>query len=156
MKINKIIAIYQIISMFIGFYMMNYLLSGIGYTQLYVLMASPFILLFIFVGVAGFLLFKQYRYGKNLSIIAQSLQVCQFSFKGFQYKFGSGIAILFRYDTESEQLRFNFLPIYAEMSWEVKHNLIDSTVILNLVPVLIIFYLITKVKSSQNAYNDDI
>ena len=140
MNYKKIIFLYQILSMFFGLWTITYILSGIGYDFLNVLFASPFIILFIMLGVAGYLLLKNKKYGNKLSTVLQSIQVIQFSIGGFQFKFGAGFGILVGIKTELMKLSMNFIPVYAEANWEINHNN-EFYILCNLTPLVIIYFL---------------
>jgi hypothetical protein len=128
--------------MFYGLWMLIYILSGIGYNFLNVLLVSPFIVLFILLGVAGYLLLEDKKYGSKLSIVLQSIQIVQFSILGFQFKFGAGCGIIVGLKNELMNLTVNFIPIYAEANWEINHGN-DFYLYINIVPIFII-YLLSK------------
>ena len=142
------ISLYQILCMFFGLWAITYILSGIGYDSLNVLLASPFIVLFIMLGIAGYLLFKDKKYGNELSVFLQSLQVVQFSIKGFQFKFGAGCGIIVGLKNELTNLTINFIPVYAEANWEINHNN-EFYILFNVVPIFIIYFLLKTTIKEQ-------
>ena len=142
MNYRKIISLYQILGGFSGLFVIAQLLMGIGvsHTSYFII----FIILYLTMILAGFLLFRENMEGRKLTKIVQALQIIQFSLGGLQFKFGAGTAILIGFKDIMYKLSINLMPFYAEFNWSINDK--SFYLYINIVPMFIIYLLQKKIK----------
>ena len=140
MNYRKIISLYQILGGFSGLFVITQLLTGIGlsYTSYFII----FVILYLIMILAGFLLFQENPKGRKLTIIVQALQIVQFSLGGLQFKFGAGTAILIGFKDIMYKISINIMPLYAEFNWSINDK--GFYLYINIMPMFIIYLLQKK------------
>lgn len=143
-NVRNIIVAYLFGSSIYGcFNIADFFLAIRDYPQ-YWWVGVTFLILFLGLGISGYLLLKTKQYSWA-TIALQVIQLVGFSLAGYKYQFSAGASLKLGY--EDNNLLFVLKPLTAEFT--VGMNLKDEFLYVNLVP-LVMIVLITHYFSQKN------
>ncbi|MFE5320884.1 hypothetical protein ACFQ88_19440 [Paenibacillus sp. NPDC056579] len=146
-NIRRGIGWYQIVGGLLGMLMSLFfgiqIISNKNWLVVVSIFGGFFILSVILV-LAGVLILKDRKYGKRVTVFIQILQIPQFTILGVTYKFLSGLALMLTLKilpNVTIGINFHFLNSF---NFAVSSNHTEMYISINVIPILLISYLIRK------------